>query len=111
MAVSGKLKEKQEETVIRSRESTESVAPATNTSTESSRLIKRQDRETSEDRSSEEKIVKGFSEPVSDASTQDQAAAKPSTTDQPTPEHHKRSVDAVAAAKERFLARKKAKEQ
>ncbi|XP_022869555.1 nuclear speckle splicing regulatory protein 1-like [Olea europaea var. sylvestris] len=111
VAVSGKPKEKQEEMVIQSQESTESVAPATNTSTESSRLIKRQHRETSEDRSSEEKIVEGFAEPVSDASTQDQAAAKPSTTNQPRPEHHKRSDDAVAAAKERFLARKRAKEQ
>lgn len=30
---------------------------------------------------------------------------------QPNPEHHKRSQDTVAAAKERFLARKRAKEQ
>ncbi|KAL2557374.1 Coiled-coil domain-containing protein 55 [Forsythia ovata] len=111
VADSGKQKEKQEESVIRSQESPENIPLATNTSAESSRPIKRQHRETSEDRSSEEKIEKGFSEPVSDDSTQDQAAVKPSATDQPRPDHHKRSEDAVAAAKERFLARKKVKEQ
>ncbi|KAJ7981218.1 nuclear speckle splicing regulatory protein 1 [Quillaja saponaria] len=34
-----------------------------------------------------------------------------SEAEKPNPDHHKRSRDAVAAAKERFLARKKAKEE
>ncbi|WVY93520.1 hypothetical protein V8G54_032608 [Vigna mungo] len=38
------------------------------------------------------------------------SAEEPSAT-QPKPDHHKRSLDALAAAKERFLARKKAKDQ
>ena len=34
-----------------------------------------------------------------------------SSASQPKPDHHKRNQDALAAAKERFLARKRAKEQ
>ncbi|KAK6776551.1 hypothetical protein RDI58_027552 [Solanum bulbocastanum] len=36
---------------------------------------------------------------------------EPAVSDQPKVDYHKRSLDAVAAAKERFLARKRAKEQ
>ncbi|KAK4358546.1 hypothetical protein RND71_020775 [Anisodus tanguticus] len=39
------------------------------------------------------------------------AVTEPAVSDQPNVDHHKRSLDAVAAAKERFLARKRAKEQ
>ncbi|XP_030452967.1 uncharacterized protein LOC115674645 [Syzygium oleosum] len=46
---------------------------------------------------------------VADASAEEKP--EPSSSDQPPPVHHKRSQDALAAAKERFLARKKAKEQ
>lgn len=46
---------------------------------------------------------------VADASAEEKP--EPSASDQPPPVHHKRSQDALAAAKERFLARKKAKEQ
>ena len=48
--------------------------------------------------------------PKSNASTEGKTVAEPEV-DEPKPDHHKRKDDAVAAAKERFLARKKAKEQ
>ncbi|XP_028766963.1 nuclear speckle splicing regulatory protein 1 [Neltuma alba] len=38
-------------------------------------------------------------------------ANQSSSTSEPKPDHHKRTHDALAAAKERFLARKRAKEQ
>ena len=41
----------------------------------------------------------------------EKTSAEQPSTEQPKCDHHKRSGDAVAAAKERFLARKKAKEQ
>ncbi|XP_060169909.1 uncharacterized protein LOC132600627 [Lycium barbarum] len=86
-----------------------------------SREIKRQDHEPSaspphkertdqadmkppSDRSSEERVVKPASDNGQTAVTESAAS------DQPKVDHHKRSLDAVAAAKERFLARKKAKE-
>ncbi|KAL6966788.1 hypothetical protein U1Q18_032582 [Sarracenia purpurea var. burkii] len=47
--------------------------------------------------------------PVLDASTQ--AVVEQPSPDQPRRDHHKRNDDAVAAAKERFLARKRSKEQ
>lgn len=49
--------------------------------------------------------------PVSDASAQEKALAEETLAQQPKSDHHKRSEDAVAAAKERFLARKRAKQQ
>nr|GEY66960.1 hypothetical protein [Tanacetum cinerariifolium] len=45
---------------------------------------------------------------VSNDSPKQESKAE-STTTQPTTDHHKRNQDAVAAAKERYLARKKAK--
>ena len=49
--------------------------------------------------------------PVSDASAQEKPVAEATGSQQPRSDHHKRSEDAVAAAKERFLARKRAKKQ
>lgn len=46
---------------------------------------------------------------ATDASAQEKP--EPSSSNKPLPDHHKRNQDALAAAKERFLARKKAKEQ
>ncbi|XP_059659643.1 uncharacterized protein LOC132306319 [Cornus florida] len=46
----------------------------------------------------------------SSASGEEKDVTEP-VADEPKPDHHKRSVDAVAAAKERFLARKRAKDQ
>ncbi|KAG4998716.1 hypothetical protein AAZX31_10G273300 [Glycine max] len=49
--------------------------------------------------------------PNPEASMEEKGSAELPSDSQPKPDHHKRSQDAVAAAKERFLARKKAKEQ
>lgn len=56
----------------------------------------------------------GLSEKRAEKLTSDNVpttTTEPAASDQPKVDHHKRSLDAVAAAKERFLARKKAKEQ
>ncbi|TKY50683.1 Nuclear speckle splicing regulatory protein 1 [Spatholobus suberectus] len=49
--------------------------------------------------------------PNPEASVDEKSSAEQPSASQPMPDHHKRSQDALAAAKERFLARKKAKEQ
>uniref|UniRef100_A0A7N0U743 Nuclear speckle splicing regulatory protein 1 N-terminal domain-containing protein n=1 Tax=Kalanchoe fedtschenkoi TaxID=63787 RepID=A0A7N0U743_KALFE len=49
--------------------------------------------------------------PTPDAPDQGEAATGQQAADQPKREHHKRSEDAVAAAKERYLARQRMKEQ
>ncbi|KAJ6906704.1 hypothetical protein NC652_024195 [Populus alba x Populus x berolinensis] len=49
--------------------------------------------------------------PVSGTSTEVKNPAEQSSANQLNPDHHKRNQDALAAAKERFLARKKAKQQ
>ncbi|KAI4304762.1 hypothetical protein MLD38_040233 [Melastoma candidum] len=49
--------------------------------------------------------------PSDEALPEEKCAAEPSSSSVPKQDHHKRSQDALAAAKERFLARKKAKEQ
>ncbi|TMW87161.1 hypothetical protein EJD97_020341 [Solanum chilense] len=56
----------------------------------------------------------GLSEKRAEKLTSDNVpttTTEPVASDQPKVDHHKRSLDAVSAAKERFLARKKAKEQ
>ncbi|KAL3618495.1 hypothetical protein CASFOL_037577 [Castilleja foliolosa] len=70
--------------------------------------------------SPDEKPDRLHTTPVSETPTQDQVTNEPSASNQSIPDdekkindvamdHHKRSEDAVAAAKARFLARKKAK--
>ncbi|XP_051134221.1 uncharacterized protein LOC127253607 [Andrographis paniculata] len=108
----------------RKKQSEEEVAPppaqlspeSTNTGLESSRTFKSHQDEDAEDLPPNEK-------PVSNNSSDDQAKDKPSGSNQSAPnelkssedtevvekDHHKRSDDAVAAAKARYLARKKAK--
>ena len=49
--------------------------------------------------------------PITDEKVQENMVAETLPTDQPKHDHHKKSQDALAAAKERFLARKKAKLQ
>jgi coiled-coil domain-containing protein 55 len=49
--------------------------------------------------------------PVTDTSEQEKTSGEQPSAEQPKNDHHKRSGDAVAAAKERFLARKRSKEQ
>ncbi|XP_031280460.1 nuclear speckle splicing regulatory protein 1-like [Pistacia vera] len=53
------------------------------------------------------------SKPVSDVpiSVQDDSSNEQPSSDEPKRDHHKRSEDTLAAAKERFLARKRMKEQ
>ncbi|XVF46984.1 hypothetical protein PTKIN_Ptkin03bG0072600 [Pterospermum kingtungense] len=46
-----------------------------------------------------------------ETAAQETSSAKQPSDDQPKRDHHKRGEDAVAAARERFLARKRAKEQ
>ncbi|KAK7390772.1 hypothetical protein VNO78_18840 [Psophocarpus tetragonolobus] len=46
-----------------------------------------------------------------ETSMEEKSSAEQPSASQPKTDHHKRSQDALAAAKERFLARKKAKEQ
>lgn len=48
---------------------------------------------------------------VSNTTVPENSSVEPPPVEQPKSDHHKRSEDAVAAAKERFLARKRAKEQ
>ncbi|KAL7174034.1 hypothetical protein ACSBR2_033311 [Camellia fascicularis] len=55
----------------------------------------------------EERSESIVAKPVLDASTE--AVPEQPSTEQPKRDHHKRNEDAVAAAKERFLARKRAK--
>jgi len=45
------------------------------------------------------------------SSVEEKSSSEQPSASQPKPDHHKRSLDALAAAKERFLARKKAKDQ
>ncbi|KAJ4969754.1 hypothetical protein NE237_002853 [Protea cynaroides] len=59
---------------------------------------------------SEKKLEPSDVRPVLETSLQDNVAAKNPLSDQTKQEHHKRTEDALAAAKERFLARKRAKE-
>ncbi|KAI4345824.1 hypothetical protein L6164_012916 [Bauhinia variegata] len=47
--------------------------------------------------------------PIPEASVEGKTSAVEPSASQPKPDHHKRSQDALAAAKERFLARKRAK--
>ncbi|KAF2291881.1 hypothetical protein GH714_035978 [Hevea brasiliensis] len=50
-------------------------------------------------------------EQVSDTLVQEKSSSEQPSANQPKQDHHKRNEDALAAAKERFLARKKAKQQ
>ncbi|XP_059429937.1 uncharacterized protein LOC132163606 [Corylus avellana] len=49
--------------------------------------------------------------PVTNTSVEEKTSGEQPSSEQPKPNHHKRSGDAVAAAKERYLARKRTKEQ
>lgn len=74
---------------------------------ESSRVREESCSETSISERSESAEVK----PVTSTTVPENSSAEQPQAEQPKTHHHKRSEDAVAAAKERFLARKKAKEQ
>nr|GMD16120.1 nuclear speckle splicing regulatory protein 1-like [Ipomoea batatas] len=86
-----------------------------------SREIKRQEIESSPS-PKERSQQAADTRPISIASSEEKATTAPAAddgpavnealiNDQPRQEHHKRSGDALAAAKERFMARKRAKEE
>lgn len=88
-----------------------------------SREIKRQDHEPSvspprKERTDEASDMKPHSDGLSEKMAEKPApdnepttTTEPAASDKPKVDHHKRSLDAVSAAKERFLARKRTKEQ
>ncbi|CAN4119166.1 unnamed protein product [Withania somnifera] len=87
-----------------------------------SREIKRQDHEASVSPPHKEQTDEEDMKPHSDGLSEERrekpasdngptATAEPAVSDQPKVDHHKRSLDAVAAAKERYLARKRTKGQ
>lgn len=88
-----------------------------------SREIKRQDHEASvspphKERTDGAADMKPHSDGLSEERAEEPASdngptanTEPAVSDQQKVDHHKRSLDAVAAAKERFLARKRAKQQ
>lgn len=103
---------------------TEQVSPQpSGFDSESPKKLKRLQDETAEHISPKEKPDHPLTKPVPDNPTQDQDTEEPSASDNPAlddkrvsedavpvaKEHHKRGEDAVAAAKARYLARKKAK--
>jgi coiled-coil domain-containing protein 55 len=75
---------------------------------ESPRLREEHERE---DTTMSETVEPSDEKPASNTAAQEKLAAELPPADQPKANHHKRGEDAVAAAKERFLARKRAKEQ
>lgn len=60
---------------------------------------------------SDRSIEPSDTKPNHEASLEGTAPANQSSASEPKPDHHKRTQDALSAAKERFLARKRAKEQ
>lgn len=100
-----KSEQQQKEAIVSASEGRPQL---TKLSLESAELRKGPQDETS--RMPEDRFEPIKAEPIPDASTQD-VAGQP-LEDQPRRDHHhKRNEDAVAAAKERFLARKRVKEQ
>lgn len=99
-------KEKEKEVLNRVNPLPDSLAP------ESSAVIDR----TQDESSSREIFDSRDSKPITedtvpDTAVQETTPEKQPSVDQPISDHHKRGADAVAAARERFLARKRAKEQ
>lgn len=91
----------------------ERLSAYSNSASESSRGKEGHQAETSTSRRSIESSESNpaSDRPVSDSSEQEKPSVEEPSDGQPKPDHHKRSQDALAAAKERFMARKKAKEQ
>ncbi|KAL3518606.1 hypothetical protein ACH5RR_021195 [Cinchona calisaya] len=92
-----------EETVTKSPEE---IPPLRNAEPESTEVIKSHESDTTSPR---EQSLEADAKPVSSDSTQEKAKDDPSVSEQPRVDHHKRTQDALAAAKERFKARKMAK--
>lgn len=104
--IEAKLRKREEKV---DADTSEKGSSSTNTHTDSSVINEGHEGKTStpSKESSQSLDIK----PVSDASAQEKALAEETLAQQPKSDHHKRSEDAVAAAKERFLARKRAKQQ
>ncbi|KDP35472.1 hypothetical protein JCGZ_10865 [Jatropha curcas] len=62
-------------------------------------------------RNSESLVLMPVSDKPASNSSQEKTSSEQPIANQPMNDHHKRNEDALAAAKERFLARKKAKQQ
>ncbi|XP_031100978.1 nuclear speckle splicing regulatory protein 1-like [Ipomoea triloba] len=97
------------------------IPSSSTVSRDMSREIKRQEIESSPS-PKERSQQAADTRPISNASSEEKAITAPAiddgpavnealVNDQPRQEHHKRSGDALAAAKERFMARKRAKEE
>ena len=79
---------------------------------ESSTVTDRTRDETSSRENFESRDSKPITDDIlSDTAVQETSSEKQPSVDQPKRDHHKRGEDAVAAARERFLARKRGKEQ
>ncbi|TYI18960.1 hypothetical protein ES332_A07G130200v1 [Gossypium tomentosum] len=98
-------KEREKEVLNRVNLLPDSIAP------ESSAVIDR----TRDESSSQEIFDSRDSKPITEDAVPDTAVQETTSEkqppDQPKSDHHKRGADAVAAARERFLARKRAKDQ
>lgn len=104
--------EKEEEQRAADTSGRERLSAYSNSASESSRRKEGHQAETSTSRRSIESSESNpaSDRPVSDSSEQEKPSVEKPSDGQPKPDHHKRSQDALAAAKERFMARKKAKE-
>ncbi|XP_010246697.1 PREDICTED: nuclear speckle splicing regulatory protein 1-like [Nelumbo nucifera] len=88
----------------------ERVLPKTNLPTKTADLARQKEQYHAET-SHSEKLESSDRIPETDTIPKENIVAEQSLADEPKRDHHKRSEDALAAAKERFLARKRAKEQ
>ncbi|OMO89062.1 hypothetical protein CCACVL1_08030 [Corchorus capsularis] len=100
-----KKDEKEMDVIKRDRSLPSSNAP------ESSGATDRNRDETNSGQNFESKDSRPIDNIHSDTTVQETSSTKQPAVDEPKPDHHKRGQDAVAAARERFLARKRAKVQ
>lgn len=99
-----KPKKQSDEPVNRSPEEVPSLP---NPEPESTKVSERHENESQH--SPREQSYEGDANPILEAFEHEKAKDEPSVSEQPRDNHHKRTQDALAAAKERFLARKMAK--
>ncbi|CAH2056556.1 unnamed protein product, partial [Thlaspi arvense] len=107
-AKASKPEKRQEEVTVGM---SEERLPSANSHLGSTEAKEEQRGETSTSSRRKEGTESGDSRPLPDAEAAKQAVAEKPSSDEARRDHHKRGEDALAAAKERFLARKRAKEQ
>ncbi|XAR71328.1 hypothetical protein NMG60_11028535 [Bertholletia excelsa] len=107
-AKASKPEKRQEEVAVGM---SEERLPSANSHLGSTEAKEEQRGETSTSSRRKEGTESGDSQPLPDAEAAKQAVAEKPSSDEARRDHHKRGEDALAAAKERFLARKRAKEQ